>query len=103
MDRQANMLFTEELVYAALKEVTDPELGINIVDLGLIYTVDIADSHIGIVMMLTTPVCPLHGTFRNEIESILWRTFPFLKSVTVDFVWTPAMSTPEGRADLELH
>lgn len=98
------MFLTEELVYAALKEVIDPELGLNIVDLGLIYEVDIKGGAVTIVMTLTTPGCPMHASFRSEIEATLWRALPGLESVTVALVWdppwTPAMLTPAGRAEL---
>ncbi|HRQ40072.1 MAG TPA: metal-sulfur cluster assembly factor [Chloroflexota bacterium] len=55
----------------------DPELGLNIVDLGLIYNVDInADGRITIPMTLTTPGCPLHASFAEEIERVLWQSIP---------------------------
>ena len=100
-----NMLLTEELVTTALKEVIDPELGINIVDLGLIYDLQIDDEgHINIVMTLTTPGCPMHASFKRDIEETLWRTLPELQGVSVDLVWsppwTPDLITPEGRAEL---
>ena len=104
MDSTFSMLVTEELVNTALKEVIDPELGINIVDLGLIYSVKIGDEgHIHVVMTLTTPGCPLHASFRNEIEAILWRSFPELQGVSVELEWeppwTPGMMTPQGLAE----
>ncbi len=96
---------SEEMIYAAIKEVIDPELGINIVDLGLIYSVDIdEDGRIEITMTLTTPGCPLHASFAQEIERVLWQTIPDLKGVHVELVWEPAwnpmMISPEGRAAL---
>ncbi|MDX1687490.1 MAG: metal-sulfur cluster assembly factor [Candidatus Promineifilaceae bacterium] len=101
-----DIFMTEEMVTTALKEVIDPELGVNIVDLGLIYDLEIEDGHIGVVMTLTTPGCPLHASFKNEIESTLWRTFPGLQGVSVELVWTPPWTperiSPEGRAELGL-
>lgn len=96
---------TEDMVYAAIKEVIDPELGINIVDLGLIYSIDIEeDGHIAITMTLTTPGCPLHASFAQEIERVLWQSIPDLKGVHVELVWEPAwnpiMISPEGREAL---
>jgi metal-sulfur cluster biosynthetic enzyme len=100
------MFLTEELVYAALKEVIDPELGLNIVDLGLIYEVTIADGAVTVVMTLTTPGCPMHASFRSEIEATLWRALPGLDSLDIQLVWeppwTPEMLTAEGRAELGL-
>lgn len=102
------LLVTDELVYTALREVIDPELGINIVDLGLVYSLEISDSgSVAVIMTLTTPGCPMHASFRNEIEVALWRTLPELQGVTVELTWdppwTPAMITPEGRAELGLY
>ena len=70
---------TEEMVYTALKAVIDPELGLNIVDLGLIYSLEIEeDGRITITLTLTTPGCPLHARFAQEIERILWQSIPDL-------------------------
>lgn len=94
---------TEEVIYAAIKAVIDPELGINIVDLGLIYSVDIEeDGRITITMTLTTPGCPLHASFAQEIEHVLWQSIPELTGVFIELVWdppwNPMMISPEGRA-----
>lgn len=94
---------TEEVIYAAIKAVIDPELGINIVDLGLIYSVDIEeDCRITITMTLTTPGCPLHASFAQEIERVLWQSIPELTGVFIELVWdppwNPIMISPEGRA-----
>jgi metal-sulfur cluster biosynthetic enzyme len=101
-----SFLVTEERVYEALREVIDPELGINIVDLGLIYGVEAGDGNVHITMTLTTPGCPMHASFRDDIERTLWRVLPGLRQIAVDLVWqppwSPAMLTPEGRAELGL-
>lgn len=98
-------MVSEEMVYAALHEVIDPELGINIVDLGLVYGVVIgAEGRIDIELTLTTPGCPLHASFKEEIEGTLWRAIPGLQAVSVELVWqppwTPEMISPEGLAEL---
>lgn len=102
----SDFLLTEERVYAALREVIDPELGINIVDLGLIYGVEIDNGSVQITMTLTTPGCPMHASFKDDIEMTLWRALPGLRDVSVALVWqppwTPEMLTPEGRAELGL-
>ncbi|MDT8304686.1 MAG: metal-sulfur cluster assembly factor [Anaerolineae bacterium] len=106
MNNSFQMLLSEELVYAALKEVIDPELGLNIVDLGLIYGLAINAGAVAVTMTLTTPGCPMHASFRQEIEATLWRALPGLESVAVELVWdppwTPEMLTPAGRAELGL-
>lgn len=93
---------SEDMIYSAIKEVIDPELGINIVDLGLIYSVEIEeDGRLDITMTLTTPGCPLHASFAEEIERVLWQSIPDLTGVYVELVWeppwNPMMISPEGR------
>lgn len=108
MENTLNALVTEELVYTALKQVIDPELGINVVDLGLIYNVDIGeDGNIGVEMTLTTPGCPLHASFREAIEEALWLSLPDISGVSVELVWdppwTPEKISSEGLAELGLY
>lgn len=84
---------SEDLVNAALQAVIDPELGINIVDLGLVYGVETDPAgHVTITMTLTTPGCPLHASFAEEIEAVLWQSIPGLSGVTVKLVWDPRWS-----------
>lgn len=103
MNSLLQTFMTEEMVLTAIKAVIDPELGLNIVDLGLIYSVDIEeDGRITITMTLTTPGCPLHASFAQEIERVLWQSIPDLTGVQVELVWdppwNPVMISPEGRA-----
>ena len=102
MNSLLQTFMTEEMVLTAIKAVIDPELGLNIVDLGLIYSVDIEeDGRIAITMTLTTPGCPLHASFAQEIERVLWQSIPDLTGVQVELVWdppwNPVMISPEGR------
>jgi metal-sulfur cluster biosynthetic enzyme len=108
MDAVKSHILSEETVNEVLAEVIDPELGINIVDLGLIYSVEIGDDdHVSIVMTLTTPGCPLHASFALEIERVLWRSFPAITGVSIELVWhpswNPTMISPQGRAMLGLY
>lgn len=90
------MLFVKERlkIVNELKKVIDPELGINIVDLGLVYNIIISKdcNHDGfnviIEMTLTTPGCPLSDYFVSEIEAVLLY-LDFLNDVKVSFVWDP--------------
>jgi metal-sulfur cluster biosynthetic enzyme len=94
------MCLTHETVIERLKEVYDPELGVNVVDLGLIYRMDIKNGHIFIEMTLTTPGCPLHDTIVNGVKAAL-SSLPSVESVEVEVVWdppwTPEKISPEGR------
>jgi metal-sulfur cluster biosynthetic enzyme len=87
-----------------LKDVMNPELGVNVVDLGLIYSIDIQeDGIIQIEMTLTTPGCPLHDTIVSGVKSRL-ASHTEVNAVQVDLVWsppwTPANMSADARAQL---
>jgi metal-sulfur cluster biosynthetic enzyme len=88
---------TPALVLGALYEVIDPELGVNIVDLGLVYDVVIDDGSVVVVMTLTTPGCPLGGFMEDEIHRCL-NQFPQVRSAEVQIVWDPPWD-PELMSD----
>ena len=76
-------------VEKVLTEVIDPELGVNMVDLGLLYEINISpENHIDIVMTLTTPGCPLGGFFRKDIRDRL-ADLDGVKSSDVRIVFDP--------------
>jgi metal-sulfur cluster biosynthetic enzyme len=80
---------TEETVTELLREVIDPELGINIVDLGLVREVAVSPSGaVGIVMTLTTPACPLGPYITEQITDLIGQVVP-VTSVDVEVVWSP--------------
>jgi FeS assembly SUF system protein len=77
---------------AALRTIYDPEIPVNIYDLGLIYALDIADQgRVAIDMTLTAPGCPVAGTFPAEVESRLMDV-PGVSEVHVTLVWEPPWS-----------
>jgi len=80
---------TEEQILETLKEVNDPEIGVNIVDLGLVYKVEIKPEEVYIQLTMTSPACPLHGVITRNIDNILRQTFPDLGPVTIELVWEP--------------
>ena len=82
---------TEIEVRGILKDVYDPELGVNVEDLGLIYQVDINEGNIHIVMTLTTPGCPMHDTIVGGVKSSL-SGHPEVNEVDVELVWDPPWS-----------
>lgn len=79
----------EEEVRAVLMGVNDPELGINIVDLGLIYGIDVSSAGIFIKMTMTTPACPLHTYLSQACEEAVRSRFPDINAVHVELVWEP--------------
>jgi FeS assembly SUF system protein len=80
---------TYEAVVAALKEIYDPEIPVNIYELGLIYGVDVTDDgHAAITMTLTTPHCPVAETMPAEVE-LRVGAVPGVGSVDVNLVWDP--------------
>jgi metal-sulfur cluster biosynthetic enzyme len=92
---------TQDEVLTVLKEVEDPEIGVNVVDLGLVYTVDIDEQGIvQVEMTLTAPGCPLHDTIARAAEMAI-ETLPDVKEAHVKMVWSPPWTpdrlTEEGR------
>ena len=79
---------TEE-VLAALRHVIDPEIGINVVDLGLVYEVLGQDGHVHVVMTMTTAACPLGESITEEVRAAIRQHIRGVTSVAVDLVWQP--------------
>ena len=78
-----------EAVVAALKEIYDPEIPVNIYDLGLIYGVEVsADGHAAITMTLTTPHCPVAESMPGEVE-LRAASVPGVRDAEVNLVWDP--------------
>ena len=79
-----------ENVVAALKEIFDPEIPVNIYDLGLIYGVEVdADSAVVVTMTLTTPHCPVAESMPAEVEMRV-AAVPGVRDAEVNLVWDPA-------------
>jgi metal-sulfur cluster biosynthetic enzyme len=78
-------------VRGALGEVIDPEIGVNIVDLGLIYGVEASGQSIRVRMTMTTPSCPMGGMLTDEVRTVIAHRFPAHR-IDVDLVWEPAGS-----------
>jgi metal-sulfur cluster biosynthetic enzyme len=98
------LLINEAAVLEALKEVIDPELGINVVDLGLIYDIAIDGSDVHITMTLTTPGCPLHESIAEAVDEVVRLMVPGAGAVEVELVWdpqwTPDRISEQGRLEL---
>jgi FeS assembly SUF system protein len=96
----------EARVLEALKTVRDPELPVNLVDLGLIYELIVKrDGTVYVEMTLTAPSCPVAGSLPGEVEKAI-RTVPGVGDVRVKLVWTPPWTqdrmSEEARLELGL-
>ena len=89
-----------QLLREMLREVLDPELGVNIIDLGLVYDVGVTDGVAQVRMTMTTPACPLSGYFEDTIRAALWGA-PGVRDVETQIVWDPVwepdMMTDEAK------
>ncbi len=90
-------MVNKEEILEVLKGVNDPEIGVNIVDLGLVYDVLIDEKTIEVKMTLTTPGCPLHATITQWAENVIYHLAPEME-VKITLVWEPAWS-PDRMSD----
>lgn len=79
---------TEETVLNTLRQVVDPELGCNIVDLGLVYSVSICGACVTVTMTLTTQGCPMHESIRWGVQEALLN-LEGIAEAQVELVWEP--------------
>ncbi len=92
------MQVTEEQVRKALKQCMDPEIPINVVDLGLIYGISINENNdVNIKMTMTTRGCPLHDTLVRDVKNAL-KDLKGINNVNVEIVWDPPWS-PDRMSD----
>ncbi|UCF18328.1 MAG: metal-sulfur cluster assembly factor [Gemmatimonadota bacterium] len=100
-------MVTEDQAREALKQIVDPEIGLNIVDLGLIYDVDVdvEDATVNVRMTLTSPGCPVGPQLLNGSKAVL-EDLEGVEEVNIELVWepfwTPERIAPEYRAVLGL-
>jgi len=96
---------SEDLVFQALRKCRDPEIPVNIVDLGLIYDVRIAENLVNVKMTLTTQGCGMGGYISQEAEEQI-RALPGVREAKVEIVWdppwNPSMISEAGRKVLGL-
>lgn len=95
-------MIRKETVLIQLTKVMDPELGISIVDLGLIYEVKVVQNEIKVIMTLTTPGCPLAPVIEDTIRKALAKLGA--KKIEVELVWEPVWTvdrmSEEGKLKL---
>ena len=97
----ANSIPTEAEVLETLRQVIDPELGCNIVDLGLVYSVHIDGGKVRVTMTLTTPGCPMHESIGCGVQNALLALDTVTDAeveIVFDPPWNPAMMTDFGGA-----
>ena len=82
------MPVTEEQVRKSLRGVKDPELNLNIVDLGLVYEIAVDGSEVDIDMTLTSPGCPAGPQIMGDIERVV-KALPGVTAVRLNLVWDP--------------
>ena len=79
----------KERVLAALREIYDPEIPVNIYELGLIYTIDVKEGGVvDISMTLTSPACPVAGTLPPDVEARV-KAIPGVTEAKVEITWDP--------------
>jgi metal-sulfur cluster biosynthetic enzyme len=89
---------TDEIVWEALRSVDDPEVGMNIVDLGLVYGVQVEGSDVGVRLTMTSPACPLGEVICESAERAIRAAAPGAASVDVALVWEPPW-TPDRMSE----
>lgn len=93
-------MVSQDQIIDKLRQCLDPELGINIVDLGLVYGVSIESSRVNILMTLTTPSCPLDSYFVKDITSKL-KSIKGISDVSVELtfdpLWSPTKMSEESK------
>ena len=96
---------TETDIREALRHVVDPEIGVNIVDLGLVYRIEVEDGRARIAMTMTSPTCPLGDYLKDLVTSAIRRHVPDVVDVDVNLEWEPPwapdMMSEEARRQLD--
>ena len=91
-------MLTEDEVCEALREVQDPEAGMSIVDLGLVYGVDVSPARIHVRMTMTSPACPVAPYIVEEAVAAIRAAAAGVPDVDVELVWDPPW-TPERMSE----
>lgn len=96
-------MITKEDVIKALKEVMDPEIGISVIDLGLIYGIKVSKDKVNIKMTLTTPACPMGAIIVQSVKEKV-ENVKGVKQANVELVfeppWNPKLMSSEARKQL---
>jgi metal-sulfur cluster biosynthetic enzyme len=107
-DSGGSVKASSELIRAALGQVYDPEIGIDIVSLGLVYDVELDDAGLlNVDMTLTSPYCPLGSVIQTQAHAVC-APLPGVKDVRVNLVWSPpwdprTMASDEAKLELGIY
>jgi metal-sulfur cluster biosynthetic enzyme len=82
-------MLTEDEVRDALRDVIDPEVGMNVVDLGLVYGIEASAERIAVRMTMTTPACPMGEMILDSARDAIRAAAPSVPRIDVDLVWEP--------------
>ena len=95
----------KDKVIAEIKKIYDPEIPVNICELGLIYDVDVKDNNVKVKMTLTTPNCPVAESLPKEVKDSIME-IEEVKNVELDLVWDPpwdkSMMSESAKLELNL-
>lgn len=94
-------LVTMEEIVKALKECYDPEIPVNVWDLGLIYDVNVDVDKVHVKMTLTAPGCPMHTFISQEVKEKL-QSISGVKEATVEVVWNPPWSPDKMKREAKV-
>ena len=93
------MKLTEERVIEAIRPVEDPDLGMSLIDMGLIYEVEIDnDNNVNIKMTLSSPACPIGPQLMTDVKMAV-KTLKEVNQVNIDLVWDPPWDPETMAAD----
>ena len=99
-----NPMATEPDIREALRQVLDPEIGVNIVDLGLVYRIEVDGARVRIAMTMTSPACPLADYLKELVRSAIRDRLPDVANVDIvvewEPPWDPDMMSDEARRQL---
>jgi len=107
-DGEGSVKASPELIRAALGQVYDPEIGIDIVSLGLVYDVELDDAGLlSVDMTLTSPYCPLGSVIQGQAHAVC-APLPGVEEVRVNLVWSPpwdprTMASDEAKLELGIY
>ena len=90
MQRESTPTPDPDVLRTALTQVIDPEVGMNIVDLGLIYDLRITAERIEVDLTMTTPACPMSTRIADQVRNVISTEVPAGTAITVNLVWEPA-------------